>query len=39
MTPAALLGGGAEGVPAFWRGWLRELHMHAGPAGPPSPGR
>ena len=31
-----LLGGRTEGVPAFWRGWLRAVRLRARPAGPPS---
>ncbi|PYM29312.1 MAG: TIGR00159 family protein [Candidatus Rokuibacteriota bacterium] len=31
-----LLGAKTEGVPAFWRGWLRALRFRARPAGPPS---
>ena len=30
-----LLGVEADGVPAFWRGWLRALRFRARPAGPP----
>ncbi len=32
----ALLGARAEGVPVFWRGWLRAMRLGARPAGPPS---
>ncbi len=32
-----LLGARAEGVPAFWRGWLRALRLRARPAGSPPP--
>jgi diadenylate cyclase len=36
----ALLGARTEGVPAFWRGWLRGVRLRARPAEPPtSPGR
>ena len=31
-----LLGGPTEGVPVFWRGWLRAARLGARPAGPPS---
>ena len=32
----ALLGARTEGVPVFWRGWLRAMRLGARPAGPPS---
>jgi len=31
-----LLGAPTDGVPAFWRGWLRAVRLGARPAGPPS---
>jgi diadenylate cyclase len=31
-----LLGAPTEGVPVFWRGWLRAVRLGARPAGPPS---
>jgi diadenylate cyclase len=35
-----LLGARTDGVPAFWRGWLRSMRLRARPAEPPtSPGR
>jgi diadenylate cyclase len=32
----ALLGAPTDGVPAFWRGWLRAVRLRARTAGPPS---
>lgn len=32
----ALLGAPREGVPAFWRGWLRSMRLRPRPADPPS---
>jgi diadenylate cyclase len=31
-----LLGARTDGVPVFWRGWLRAVRLGARPAGPPS---
>ena len=31
-----LLGAPTDGVPVFWRGWLRAMRLGARPAEPPS---